>query len=54
MNYSFIVRQKEFSMKSEMNKVESFYHKKLSNKSLSFELEQFFLSVFFQLFRGLH
>ena len=46
MNYSFIVRQKEFSRKSEMSNVASFYSKKLSNKSLSFELEQFFYLCF--------
>ena len=32
-----------------MSKVESFYHKKLSNKSLSFELEQVFLYLCFVL-----
>ena len=37
-----VVRQKEFSRKVEMSKVESFYFKKLSSKSFSFELEQLF------------
>ena len=37
-----VVRQKEFSRKVEMSKVESFYWNKLSDKSFSFESEQFF------------
>ena len=37
-----VVRQKEFSRKVEMSKVESFCFKKLSSKSFSFELEQLF------------
>ena len=37
-----VVRQKEFSRIFEMSKVETFYWNKLSNKSFSFELEQFF------------
>ena len=37
-----VVRQKEFSRKVEMSKVESFYWNRLSSKSFSFELEQFF------------
>ena len=37
-----VVRQKEFSRKVEMSKVESFYWHKLTNNSFSFELEQFF------------
>ena len=32
-----VVRQKEFSRKAEMSKVESFYWNTLSNKSSSFE-----------------
>ena len=36
-----VVRQKEFSKKVGMSKVESFYWNKLSSKSFSFELEQF-------------
>ena len=36
-----------------MSKVESFYHKKLSNKSLSFELEQFFYFCFVLTVQGL-
>ena len=47
-----VVRQKEFSRKVEMNKVESFYWNKLSNKSFSFESEQFLICVLFQLFSG--
>ena len=35
-----------------MSKVESFYWNKLSNKSFSFESEQFFICAVFQLFRG--
>ena len=42
-----VVRQKEFSRKVEMRKVESFYWNKLSNKSFSFESEQFFICVLF-------
>ena len=37
-----VVREKEFSRKVGMSKVESFYWNKLSSKSCSFELEQFF------------
>ena len=36
-----------------MSKVESFYYKKLSNKSLSFELEQFFNLCFVLAVQGL-
>ena len=43
-----VVKQKEFSRKVEMSKVESFYWNKLSSKSFSFELEQFF-NLFFVL-----
>ena len=35
-----VVRQKEFSRKVEMSKVESFYWNKLSDKNFSFESEQ--------------
>ena len=41
-----VVRQKEFSRKVEMNKVESFYWNTLSNKSSFFEMEQFFYVCF--------
>ena len=34
-----VVRQKEFSRKVEMSKVESFYWNRLSSKSFSFESE---------------
>ena len=37
-----VIRQKEFSRKVEMSRVESFYWNKLSSKSCSFESEQFF------------
>ena len=37
-----VIRQKKFSRKIEMSKVEYFYWNKLSSKSCSFELEQFF------------
>ena len=37
-----VIRQKEFSRKVEMRKVQSFYLNKLSSKSFSFELVQFF------------
>ena len=37
-----VVRQKEFSRKVEMSKVETFYWNKFSSKSFSFESEQFF------------
>ena len=47
-----VVRQKEFSRKVEMNKIESFYWNELSNKSFSFESEQFLICVLFQLFSG--
>ena len=36
-----VIRQKEFSRKVEMSKVESFYLNKLSSKNFSFESEQF-------------
>ena len=50
-----VVRQKEFSRKVEMSKVESFYCSKLSTESFSFELEQFFYSCFVSaVHRGLH
>ena len=42
INHCSIIREKEFSRKDEMSKVEFFYWKKLSNESFSFELEQFF------------
>ena len=42
-----VVRQKEFSRKVGMSKVESFYWNKLSSKSFSFELEQFLICVLF-------
>ena len=42
-----VVRQKEFSRKLEMSKVESFYSNKLSSKSFFFELEQFLICVLF-------
>ena len=47
MYHYCVVRQKEFSRKVELSKVESFYWTKLSNKSFSFELEQFFICVLF-------
>ena len=47
-----VVRQKEFSRKVEMSKVESFYWNKLNNESFSFESEQFLICILFQLFRG--
>ena len=53
MNYSCIVRQKEFSRKAEISKVESLYHKKLINKGLSFELEQVFYLCFVLAVQGL-
>ena len=37
-----VVREKEFSRKVKMSKVESFYWNKLSNESLFVESEQFF------------
>ena len=37
-----VVRQKDFSRRVEMEKVESSYWKKLSSKSFSFESQQFF------------
>ena len=40
--YWCVKRQKEFSRKVEMRKVETFYWNKLSSKSFSFESEQFF------------
>ena len=42
-----VVRQKEFSRKVGMSKVESFYWNKLSSKSFSFESEQFLICVLF-------
>ena len=48
-----VVRQKEFSRKIEMSKVESFYWNKLSSESFSSESEQFFCVLFWQ-FGGLH
>ena len=41
-----ILRQKEFSRKVGMSKVESFYWNILSSKNCSFESEQFFLFLF--------
>ena len=50
-----VVRQKEFSRKVEMSKVESCYWNKLSSKSLFFESEQFFdLCFCFSCSGGLH
>ena len=37
-----VIRQKKFSRKVEMSKVESFYWNRLTSKSCSFESEQFF------------
>ena len=37
-----VVREKEFSRKAGMSKVETFYWNKLSSKSFSLESEQFF------------
>ena len=37
-----VVKRKKFSRKVEVSKVESFCWNKLSNKSFSFESEQFF------------
>ena len=42
-----VIRLKEFSRKVGMSKVESFYWNKLSSKSCSFELEEFFICVLF-------
>ena len=42
-----VVREKEFSRKVEMRKVECFYWSKLSSKSFSFDSEQFFICVLF-------
>ena len=47
-----VVRQKEFSRKLEMSKVESFYWNKLSSKSFSFELKQFFYLCFVLVVQG--
>ena len=47
-----VVREKEFSRKVEMSKVESFYWNKLSSKSFSFELEQFFHLCFVLALQG--
>ena len=47
-----VVRQKEFSRKVGMNKVESFYWNKLSSKSFSFESEQFFDLCFVLVVQG--
>ena len=50
-----VIRQKGFSRKVGMSKVESFYWNKLSSKSCSFELKHFFLFVFsFSCSGGLH
>ena len=47
-----VVREKEFSRKVEMRKVESFYWNKLSNKSCSFESDQFFDFCFVLVVQG--
>ena len=47
-----VVRQKEFSRKVEISKVESFYWNKLSNKSFSFASEQFFYLCFLSAIQG--
>ena len=44
-----VARQKEFSRRVEMSKVESFNWNKLSSRSFSFELEQFFFNLCFVL-----
>ena len=43
---SCVIRQKEFSRKVGMSKVESFHWNKLSSKRCSFESEQFFYLCF--------
>ena len=50
--HSSFVRKKQFSRKVEMSKVESFYWNKLSSKSCSFELEQFFDLCFVLVVQG--
>ena len=47
-----VIRQKEFSRKFGMSKVESFYWKILSSKSCSFESEQFFDLCFVLVVQG--
>ena len=47
-----VVKQKEFSRKVGMSKVESFYWNKLSSKSCSFESEQFFYLCFVLVVQG--
>ena len=47
-----VIRQKEFSRKVEMSKVDSFYWNKLSSESGSFELEQFFDLCFILVVQG--
>ena len=42
IHHCCVIRQKEFSRKVEMSKVESFYWNKLRSKSCSFQSEQFF------------
>ena len=49
---SCVVREKEFSRKVEMSKVESFYWNKLCSKSFSFESEQYFDLCFVLAFQG--
>ena len=47
-----VVREKEFSRKVGTSKVESFYWNKLSSKSFSFEVEQFFDFCFVLVVQG--
>ena len=47
-----VIRPKEFSRKVGMSKVESFYWNKLSSKSCSFELKQFFYLCFVLVVQG--
>ena len=47
-----VIRQKEFSRKVGMSKVESFYWNKRSSKSCSFELKQFFYLCFVLVVQG--
>ena len=47
-----VVRQKEFSRKVGMSKVESFYWNKLSSKSCSFESGEFFDLCFVLVVQG--
>ena len=47
INHHCIMRQKEFSRKVEMSKVESFQWNDVSNDSSCFELEQFFTVLLF-------